>query len=229
MEDKCGTIESEIVAANMTEPVKYSISHYANDGTGPVDTLFQEYSRPVYSHVSGLPDVKEGDINWLVYTGRRCIILRLFMTYFLMIGLFYLNSSTAMQLLQWYLSGGLDCILIWLNIIWHLRSWYLTQRTFMVSLRIDFFFELVCWCGHAKSGTYFGQTETAFWSNAYSGATSFVSDPTTGGELSMFWCRHYYQHLIKLRNFWHLPDNPVGVDFYWKGEVNTEENNQWAQ
>lgn len=46
----------------------------------PEATLLQEYNRPIYSHVFGLPNKTvwspnntKGDIDWLVYTGRRWI------------------------------------------------------------------------------------------------------------------------------------------------------------
>jgi len=67
LKDECGTITTE--DTNIT----YAIEYYSSVPGGPADTLFQEYDRPVYTHVSGYPGVREGDLQWLVYTGRRWI------------------------------------------------------------------------------------------------------------------------------------------------------------
>jgi len=66
LREDCGTIKSE--KGNVT----YSIQKYSSDGSGgEPDTLFQEYNRPVYTHIKNFPNSKEGDVYWLVYTGRR--------------------------------------------------------------------------------------------------------------------------------------------------------------
>lgn len=65
LKESCGTIISE--ESNVT----FAIEYYSSDGNGPADTLFEEYNRPVYTHVSGFPGIREGDKQWLVYTGRR--------------------------------------------------------------------------------------------------------------------------------------------------------------
>lgn len=65
LKESCGTISSE--DTNVT----YAIEYYSSSGNGPADTLFEEYNRPVYTHVSGYPGVVEGDNQWLIYTGRR--------------------------------------------------------------------------------------------------------------------------------------------------------------
>jgi len=65
LKEECGTIKSE--KGNVT----YSIQKYSSDGSGERDTLFQEYNRPVYTHIENFPNSKEGDVYWLVYTGRR--------------------------------------------------------------------------------------------------------------------------------------------------------------
>lgn len=61
----CGTIMSE--ETNVT----YSIQRYSPDGISPPDTLFQEYNRPVYTHIKGFPNATKGDVYWLLYSGRR--------------------------------------------------------------------------------------------------------------------------------------------------------------
>ena len=48
----------------------YSIQTYSN-GSGEPDTLFQEYNRPVYTHIENFPNATEDELYWLVYTGRR--------------------------------------------------------------------------------------------------------------------------------------------------------------
>ena len=58
--------------ANETTGIKYSMS-YRLDGSG---IIFQEYSRPVYQYIDGSPEYVEGDINWIMYTGRRWISLK---------------------------------------------------------------------------------------------------------------------------------------------------------
>ena len=65
LKEECGTIKSE--KGNVT----YSIQKYSSDGSGERDTLFQEYNRPVYTHIENFPNSKEGDVYWLLYTGRR--------------------------------------------------------------------------------------------------------------------------------------------------------------
>jgi len=65
LKDKCGTIFDGNF--NLT----WSIFRYTLPG-GRADTLFETYNRPVYNLVSGI-EIKEGDINWLVYTGSRWI------------------------------------------------------------------------------------------------------------------------------------------------------------
>ena len=59
--------------ANETTGIKFSLS-YPLDGSG---RIFEVYSRPVYQYVGGSPEYVEGDINWILYTGRRWIALKL--------------------------------------------------------------------------------------------------------------------------------------------------------
>lgn len=64
--DECNTIIGE------TRNQTFSIDWYTSTGPGgPENTLFQEYSRPVYTYISGMDEVAEDDIMWLVYTGNR--------------------------------------------------------------------------------------------------------------------------------------------------------------
>ena len=51
--------------------VVFSIQYYPPDGSAQPSKLFQQYNRPVYTHIRGMPGVKEGYIYWLVYTGRK--------------------------------------------------------------------------------------------------------------------------------------------------------------
>jgi hypothetical protein len=64
-DDACGTITSEI------NDVVYSIQYFPPDGSDLSGKLFQQYNRPVYAHIRGMPGIKEGDLHWLVYTGRK--------------------------------------------------------------------------------------------------------------------------------------------------------------
>ena len=64
-ESTCGTIMSE--EGNVT----YSIQRYSSSPGEPATTLFQQYNRPVYTHIENFPNSTEGDIYWLLYTGRR--------------------------------------------------------------------------------------------------------------------------------------------------------------
>ncbi|KAL7549657.1 hypothetical protein ACHAWF_012923 [Thalassiosira exigua] len=65
---ECGTIASE------DNSFEFTIQYYASVDGGPLDTLFQEYNRPIYQMVDK-PEANrtEGDIDWLMYTGRRWI------------------------------------------------------------------------------------------------------------------------------------------------------------
>lgn len=59
-----------------TEEGNYTFSvDYISDGDGPPDTLFQEYSRPVYVFDGVVAEEDEnvgaGDMVWLGYTGSR--------------------------------------------------------------------------------------------------------------------------------------------------------------
>lgn len=66
-----GLLHAEPTNETSGDGVTYSISRYSSVPGGPLDTLFQEYSRPVYQHVEGYPGAVEGHLYWLVYTGRR--------------------------------------------------------------------------------------------------------------------------------------------------------------
>jgi len=65
LKESCGTIKSEDM------DVTYSIQTYSKTGSGEPDTLFQEYNRPVYTHIENFPNATEDELYWLVYTGRR--------------------------------------------------------------------------------------------------------------------------------------------------------------
>ena len=69
LKNECGTIVADAVGTKL----KFSIILYDNDSGEK--TLFTQYNRPVYSHVEGIQDGKEGDINWIVYTGRRWVFI----------------------------------------------------------------------------------------------------------------------------------------------------------
>lgn len=73
LSDSCRTIVGEIHAET------FSIEYYSSTGRsdGPLDMLFQEYSRPVYTYIGGDEDedkdieLAEDDILILMYSGSR--------------------------------------------------------------------------------------------------------------------------------------------------------------
>ncbi|KAL7536191.1 hypothetical protein ACHAXR_006980 [Thalassiosira sp. AJA248-18] len=90
LSDSCQTVIGE-----QDSPV-FSIKYYSSspNGDGPLDTLFQEYSRPVYSYISSgnpktAPD--EDEVIWMMYTGSRW-----FGMYFNLMGM----NATEQELIQ---------------------------------------------------------------------------------------------------------------------------------
>ncbi len=69
-DDACGTITTEI------GNVVFSIQYFSPNGSGQPSRLFQQYNRPVYTHIRGMPGVEEGIIYWLLYTGRKWFGIR---------------------------------------------------------------------------------------------------------------------------------------------------------